>query len=369
MGNMGAKSAIKKIMPPMKPTRPERDDPRLTEAIIPPVSLVALVNLAQSKGLTANHWFNGQGLSINQLNQADTLISFRQAITIIRRALNTLSSGPIGLQSGSRNALQTFGMLGFVLMSCRNVREVVALGNQHHQAAGSLMDIDIEISADKVTLSVFERFPEPDLLPFLSEEIFASIVTLARSILEPSVAPLRIELSYAAPDYAAAYRELFKCPVHFNAGANRMIWDARYMERPLASHNPASLESALDICRKLLEPIGNQTGVVASVERLLRENLRQRLGIAEIAHRLNIAERTLRRQLMAAGERFSDIRDRVMEQRARALLSESSLSVTEIALALGFNDGRDFRRAFRRWTGQAPISLRNSVKTPYPTDD
>ncbi|MCG9491558.1 AraC family transcriptional regulator [Acinetobacter pittii] len=342
----------------MKPINLDHHDPRFTEATIPPVSLLALVNLAQNKGLAANHWFNGQGLSISQLNQANTLISFRQAITIIRRALGTLPSGAIGLQSGSRNALQTFGMLGFVLMSCHNIREVVALGIQHHQAAGSLMDIDVEISSDKIILSVFERFPEPDLLPFLSEEIFASIVTLARSLLEPSVAPLRIELSYAPPDYAAAYRELFKCPVHFNAGANRMIWDARYMEQPLASHNPASLEAALDVCRKLLEPVGNQKEVVASVERLLRENLRHRLGIVEIARKLNITERTLRRQLKVAGERFSDIRDRVMEQRARTLLSESTLSITEIALALGFNDSRDFRRAFRRWTGHPPISLR-----------
>ncbi len=358
MCRMGVKTARKNFMSYIKSNDFKSNNSRFTDGIIPPSLLVILVDMAKTRGLAVDHWFNGQGINISQLNQPGTLISFRQALTIIRRALITFTPGPVGLESGSRNPLQSFGMLGFVLMSCRNIRDVITIGIDHHQASGSLMDIEAEISTDHVILSVFERFPEPDLLPFLSEEIFASIVTLMQTIIEPNIAPIRLELNYQAPEYASAYFEFFKCPVHFNAGANRVIFDACYLEQTLVSHNPVNLQSSLELCHKLLEPTNIQKDVVASVERLLLERLRHRPTIREIAYKLNLSERTLRRQLTVSGERFCDIRDRVMEQHARALLKDSHLSIIEIALELGFNDIRDFRRAFRRWTGQTPSSLR-----------
>ncbi|MDO9236785.1 MAG: AraC family transcriptional regulator [Aquabacterium sp.] len=334
------------------------DDPRLTEATIPTHSWFGLVGMAQSWGVNAEPWFAGQGVSVEQLNQANTLISFRQAVTVIRRGLKALPPGPLGLSVGSRDAMQTFGVLGFALMSCRTVREAFELGLRYHEAAGSMMDFGAEFGPSHGILNLYERFPERDILPFLCEGASSSLVMMARAMLGPGFAPLRVELSYAAPDHVSAYRQFFKCPVHFGAGGNRILFDVKDLDRPLPSHNPASLALALDACQRLLALAGPQQDVLASVERQLRLSMRERPGIADIAHGLNVTERTLRRQLSAAGERFCDIRDRVLEQRARALLKETSLSVSDIALELGYGDSRDFRRAFKRWTGHAPVSQR-----------
>jgi len=170
--------------------------------------------------------------------------------------------------------------------------------------------------------------------------------------------PRRVELSYPPPSYAAVYRRLFNCPVHFNSDANRLVFDAALLYKPLPTHSPVSFSAALAACRQSLEPVSALQDVIASVEGLLRESLRQRLSMAEVASRLNITERTLRRHLADAGQNFSSIRDRILEQRARSLLNESLLPVAVIGAELGFSDLRDFRRAFRRWTGMAPMSLR-----------
>lgn len=335
------------------------DDPRLSEAIIPTLVLVGLCDYAEARGLPAEPWFAGQGLSPPQAREAEAKVSFRQGSTVIRRALRSLPPGPIGLELGSRGGLVSFGMLGFAMVSCRTVQEALVIGLQHHQASGSLMDVEAEFtSPGELGLRLFERFPEPELLAFLCEEIFASCVSLMRGMVGPAMTPLRVELTYPPPPHAAAYRRLFNCPVHFNASANRLVVDAALLAQPLATHSPASLAAALDACRRLIEPALANHDVVSSVEHLLRENLRQRASMADVAARLNLTERTLRRQLVAAGESFSQIRDRVMEQRARTLLQESALAVSAIAAELGFSDLRDFRRAFRRWTGMAPTALR-----------
>jgi AraC-like DNA-binding protein len=335
------------------------DDPRYTQATIPPLILAGLMDYAHGKGFSPERWLVGTGLTPEQLQQSQTLVSFRQASTVVRRALRELPNDALGLLYGSREGVVSFGMLGFAMMSCRNLGEAFEIGIQYHQASGSLMDVVAEVMPTEVALRVYERFPEPELLPFFCEEVFSSSLALVRSILGHSTAPKRIELSYPPPPYEAVYRRLFNCPVHFNSDANRLVLDAALLDKPLATYSPASFSIALAACRQLIEPLTvAQPDLIASIESLLRDNARQRLSMAEVARRLNLTERTLRRNLAEAHDSFSAIRDRVLEKRARILLGDSRLTITAISEELGFSDLREFRRAFQRWTGLSPMSVR-----------
>jgi AraC family transcriptional regulator len=48
-------------------------------------------------------------------------------------------------------------------------------------------------------------------------------------------------------------------------------------------------------------------------------------------------------------------------ERAKALLADGRLSVTEVALAAGFSGPSQFAHAFRRFTGRAPSAYRKSL--------
>lgn len=335
-----------------------QNDPRFTEAIIPPFVIAGLVDHAYSRGFEPEAWFAGQGLAVAQTQQSETLISFRQAATIIRRALHALPAEPLGLHVGSREALTSFGILGLAILSSQNVREALATGVEFHLASGSLVDIEAEVTSTEVALQLYERFPDPELLPFLCEEVFASSVAMSRVMLGSKTSPLHIELSYPPPSYSLAYQRLFKCPVHFNSNANRMVFSSDLMDFPLTTRCASSYAAALAACRKLTAPSVTTQDIINSVENLLRNHLRQRPSMTEVADWLNTTERTLRRQLTEAGQSFSNIRDRISEQQARLLLNNSKLSISSIAEELGFSDPRDFRRAFRRWTGITPSRLR-----------
>lgn len=341
-----------------------QDDRRFTETIIPTFVIAGLVDHAYAKGLDPAVWFTGLGLTVAHVQQSEALISFRQATTIIRRALRALPSEPLGLHVGSRDALVSFGMLGFAMLSSQTVREAFATGLEYHLASGSLTESEAETTTTEVALRLHERFPDPELLPFLCEEVFASSIAIMRMMLGNDISPLRVELSYPSPAYGAAYQRLFNCPVRFNSPANRLVLSATLMDRPLTTRSAASHAIALAACRRLIEPATTNQDVISSVENLLREKLRQRPSMTDIAAWLNITERTLRRHLTEAGQRFSNIRDRVMEQRARMLLSDSTLPVASIAEELGFSDARDFRRAFRRWTGLTPMGFRQESRKP-----
>lgn len=48
-------------------------------------------------------------------------------------------------------------------------------------------------------------------------------------------------------------------------------------------------------------------------------------------------------------------------ERARELIAHGGMANEEIASCLGFEDGSAFSRAFKRWTGQSPQTLRRDA--------
>ncbi len=82
-------------------------------------------------------------------------------------------------------------------------------------------------------------------------------------------------------------------------------------------------------------------------------------GVAGTSHRLGISPRTLHRRLTAAvGASPLQIARSRRAQAARALITETSMTLTEVAFAAGFNSLRRFNEAMRAEFGVSPGELR-----------
>ena len=84
-------------------------------------------------------------------------------------------------------------------------------------------------------------------------------------------------------------------------------------------------------------------------------------GLSDVAKAMGVSPRSLQRRLMEQGTTFSRILDRSKRQRAMQLLVKEDLSMSEIALMLGYSDASNFGRAVRKWTGQSPKQWRESL--------
>ena len=80
--------------------------------------------------------------------------------------------------------------------------------------------------------------------------------------------------------------------------------------------------------------------------------------ITRVADAFGVTERTLRRHLNAAGLSYSELVDETRYKRALELLKDSSLSITELALSLGYRYPENFTRAFRKRVGVSPNDYR-----------
>ncbi|HEX2414712.1 MAG TPA: helix-turn-helix transcriptional regulator [Thermoleophilaceae bacterium] len=91
------------------------------------------------------------------------------------------------------------------------------------------------------------------------------------------------------------------------------------------------------------------------------EYANEELSLSRVAHEIATSRRQLQRSFSEAGNTsFRRELQRVRMSRAAELLREGSLSVQEVAAAVGYRQAAQFAKAFRRSHGAPPSSFRGA---------
>ncbi|MET0814355.1 MAG: AraC family transcriptional regulator [Pseudoxanthomonas sp.] len=347
----------------MRVTVDTTHEARLTAAVIPTNMLCHLVQLAREQGVDFNPWFKGMRLDPQEIDDPATRVSYRQATGVVERALPALARPDLGLVVGCRQDVGNFGLLGLAMKTAETFGEAVLLGMTYQRTTGALLDIDTDTSiAGEVAMTARAPVAMPAILPFLCEEMFASSLMVARELIGPQFRALRLELAYRAPAYVERYAELFQCELRFDRPCNKLVIDSEWMNLRFPTYNAVNARQVLELCRRQLAGIAApQSELAATVERFLRQHVRENPPLSAIAGVMHLSERTLRRQLAADGISFSRLHDRIRTERALELLHDHDLTISQVGSHIGFADAREFRRAFKRWTGHTPSEAREQM--------
>jgi len=82
------------------------------------------------------------------------------------------------------------------------------------------------------------------------------------------------------------------------------------------------------------------------------------VGIQRVAEIAGVSTRTLQRRLEGEGLSYSTFVDNARFESAISLLENSTTSLPDIAMHLGYSNHPNFTRAFQRWAGVSPIEFR-----------
>ncbi len=109
--------------------------------------------------------------------------------------------------------------------------------------------------------------------------------------------------------------------------------------------------------------IRERTSLYADATAIVESDFASELSLETVARRVASSRRQLQRVYAEIGhttfrEHLTDVR----MQRASALLSESSLSVRDVANRVGYRQPAQFAKAFRRAHGLAPSLYRTRAK-------
>ena len=79
-----------------------------------------------------------------------------------------------------------------------------------------------------------------------------------------------------------------------------------------------------------------------------------------VAEALHMSVRTMHRKLVETESSFRALLVEIRRELAEQYILDSSLTLTEISLLLGFSEPSSFSRAFKSWTGTAPSEVRQA---------
>ncbi|NDW07322.1 AraC family transcriptional regulator [Jiella pacifica] len=329
-----------------------------------PYKLYALLESAKGFGLTSAQILHRLPFTERSLQEESLDSSVEHYLTACENVIRLCDDPALPLQVGQSLHLSAYGLYGFALLCGPSVRASFEFAVRYHRLATPLFEIAFDLEDDKFVW----KFPDEHLVPyeprvhrFLLFQQLAQHVTHVRDITRADRKPITVEVATKATVRPELLEQLFDCPVQFSMPATRLVYDMSIVDERPPLMNPISHTTLRESCARMLEDLRAVEGVSGRVFRVVMETPVPFPSMDEVAAKLSVTSRTLRRKLMAEQRTYSEILDEVRNALARKYLRANTFTVEDIASLLGFSDAASFRTSFKRWNGMSPSEYRNST--------
>jgi AraC-like DNA-binding protein len=167
------------------------------------------------------------------------------------------------------------------------------------------------------------------------------------------------QFAYARPAWWPEYHAVFCADLRFGAADTRLRIGARWLEAAVVQDRASARAFLRGAPANFILKYRGEQSLAARVRRRLRGLPPESWPTQEaLARELRLGASTLHRKLEREGASFRAIKETLRRDLAIRHLTESAMSVTEVAAAVGFAEPSAFRRAFRQWTGLPPGAYR-----------
>lgn len=299
------------------------------------------------------------GLSPAQLRDPDQYIAYAKMAELLRVCSDTCQEPLFGLLLGQRQGIGVLGALPLIASRASTVAEAVRVAERYLYLHASGLRLTLSVQADSARLELSIGIGQ---VPGIEQLLQLSLAHAARFLAvlsdsDPFKRP--IYLRQPRPQDGSGQGAIQFQHLHFDQHFDGVGLAAQYLARP-AHLDVDTLNRHLEEYLGRLQtlyPDQLEDQVADVIGRLLPTG---ECSLAEIAATLNLRPRTLQARLSARGRGYGDILRETRFNLACQRLSDPRVSVTELALQLGYADVAVFSRHFKAWSGQSPRAWRNS---------
>ncbi len=334
----------------------------LRERVYEPTKLAALFDILVNQGCPPREILKNVNLTADEVHSPKSRISLVDLITAGKNAIRLSSDPHLPFRIGTSIHVSAYGMYGFAILCCPDFRKMMAFAELYHALATPLATIKFA-EQDGLASWAIEPNPaaviDPQLYRFVTEMQIGIHISLMRDVMGPAFTPDRINLAYPEAREFGLPADEIGCPLGFASGTNQIIFQSKWLDRAANLGNRTTYPMVVGLCDDLLQELKSRVGAAGEIRALLIRDIAKPPTLAAIAKLLEVSDRSLRRQLQDQGISFRSLLDELRMQIALKYLRTTRLANEDIALALGFSDAANFRRAFRRWTSKSPSEIRS----------
>jgi AraC-like DNA-binding protein len=329
-------------------------------------ALVPLPSLLGELGVDLASVLEGTGVSADEI-RPDAFIPYAAFLAILDNACRAAGRDDIGMLLGKPQTLAALGPLGDVMRHAATLGEAIAAfaAFQSSNSTGGAVYLMWAERDIILGYGVYDR--SAHISPQIYDLVLAVGCNLITELTGGAVGPEEIHLSRASPDDPAPYLRLGRCPLRFGQQQTGILLRAPALAFALPAANRELHERALARLQSVRD--GAPMPLSRQVRHLMRPLLLMgNAGMDDVAGRLGLHLRAMRRRLRQEGTTFETIKDEVRYAAARELLMLGDLSIADIAATLDYGFPSSFVHAFRRWSGMSPGRYR-APETIAPAGD
>jgi AraC-like DNA-binding protein len=337
---------------------------RLHEKVYAPLKILTLVQALAECGVSGEAALAGSGLSVEQIRDPDVRTSVQQLLTVGRNAVRLSLRPELGLVVGQRLHVTSFGLFGYALLSADTMRQGFEMAMRYRDLGAPVMPVSLsEGGATAIWhLPTFDEVAPMGLsleqYRFFLDMQFGLHVTLVKDVMGPWCVPAEALYSLPMPGHGEQVVRALECPVTFGHARNELHYPREWLDRAPHMANPITAAQMSETCERLMANISWQAGLTRRVYEEITRAPGRFPDAESVASSLCMTSRTLSRKLSAEGTSYSRLVASVRYAFALDYLRSTSLSIEDIAAALGFSDANSFRHAFKRWSGASPLEYR-----------
>ncbi|EKF73342.1 AraC family transcriptional regulator [Alcanivorax hongdengensis A-11-3] len=341
-------------MPPVLDPALAGSDQSLSSAYVATV----LPELAAHYGLDSDALLARAGIDPRVLAQSDALLPLVDVLRLFLVVLDASADSGLGFEVGKRVKPRAYQVLGYVILASSTLGEAIDRLVRFEALSGKLGSTRLCRDGDQVRLNWYCPLTgEPGR--FLTEAAITGWVAFMRPLLPSGLAPLLVRFRHGAPQDEARYPAFFQSPVQFGAEHDGVDIAASLLDTPLNTADPGLAVLMEREARALLTDFESGTNLLSAVRAQCYQQLADGEPTLEaVAGALSLTPRNLQARLRKQGMGFQEVLDGLRQSLAELYLQDPALSLTDIALLLGFAESSSFTRAFRRWRSMSPNQWR-----------
>ncbi|MCO5397521.1 AraC family transcriptional regulator [Ralstonia soli] len=333
--------------------------------LIPARYWLLMGDYLKSAGTSLDALLHAADIDSERFRETDFALNTQQYERLLSEAFRLTGRTDIGFEWGRRITQNSHGILGYAMLSYATLDQSLRQCARYFKLLTPMFRMIYQRTGNRMEIIYRPAQPMGAQTLNLLQELMAVATHFQCTPLLQNPSPVYdIYLSMEAPAHVERYRELAPARVHFGASPLpevRLVADTWSLDARLPMANEHAVRMAEERCEALLQQSGDQLGWTNWVLMMLREAEDNQPTLEDLARFLGISPRTLDRQLKKEGSSLRDLATDVRNGRARELLLDETLPISQIAYRLGFTDVANFSRAFRRANGVSPSDYRRAA--------
>jgi hypothetical protein len=146
----------------------------LNEPLVPANISAIMVKIGKEKGISQDALLENTAIDPAAFSDPKALLTYQQVVILTNNILKLCNEPTLGLELGNAININQFGMLGYAILSCANIRQALNLGLKYHVLVDPAFNFEVVEKENVTSIRLTSHIPVDNIHHLLCDIFLAN---------------------------------------------------------------------------------------------------------------------------------------------------------------------------------------------------